>query len=407
MASLAGPSAAGVAAPQPLQIEVTPVVGEVVSGGLVELEGDRLVLEQAPGVRQPLPLREVRRIAVTPAPAVSGDTLVGLTDGSRLATESLAVVAATATAGLPGGPFEFPAAGLHWVAWSTEEAERPPRPPAWLGELPQQPDGDIVVIRRDEGWQFIACGIIEVSEGEVVVLLEDERIPVKRSKLAGLCWLRGNLSPDADPEPAAGEILLGLAGGSLRCRSISRAADTEGWRVELTAAAAAAILPEGSLASIDYAFGRQVDLTRRRPAAATVTPFFGGLAADEQLRRFFEPRPVAGAAGPGLLVRPRTEMIWTIPEGSRTFRATLQPGPVAAAATAVSVAVDGVERFRGEFGGTAAETPTSLPIEVDLTGGRQLRLLVDFARRLPADDPAAGMPLLGGPVLLVDPLIER
>ncbi len=411
---------AGAAQParaQPPEMVVTPASGAPLRGQLIGLDETEVRLS-ADGTERTIDLRTVRQIAISAQPAVPGGTLVGLTDGSRLAVNDITTTAETATALLPTGPLVLPPSCLHWVAWpvAAEPAAEGPPVPAWLADLPAEPAGDIVVIRRDDGWQFIACAIISVTADEVVVLLEEERIPVNRTKLAGLCWLRGTATPAAEPEPAAGEILLALAGGSLRCRGVSWSAADGSWQVRLsTRADGKTVLPAGSLGGIDYAFGRRIDLTRRQPAEMKVEPYFGSLVDDDQLRSFFAARvvPVAAtaaaeAAAQGLLIRPRTEMIWTIPPDSRRFRGTLQPASQAAITpTAVVIEVDGVERFRAELGGPE-EAAAAQPIDIDLTGGRQLRLLVDFVRRpLDTTPQAASTPLLGGPILLTEPLIER
>ena len=101
-------------------------------------------------------------------------------------------------------------------------------------------------------------------------------------------------------------------------------------------------------------------------------------------------------------------MIWTIPPDSRRFRGILQPASqTAITPTVVVIEVDGEGRFRAELGGPE-EAAAAQPIDIDLTGGRQLRLLVDFVRRpLDTTPEAASAPLLGGPILLTEPLIER
>ena len=407
------------AAEQPAAVElvVTPVAGAPLTGLLMALDANGVTIS-ADGVKQQLPLKEIRRLDVLPPPATAGTALVGLIDGSRLAVDDIEVSAEQATARLPAGPLALPPDRLHWIAWEAADEGTSPaaQPPAWLAELPADPEGDIVVIRRDESWQFIACAITAVTAKEVVVLLEDERIPVSRSKLAGLCWLRGTVTPGSEPEPAAGEILLELAKSTLRCRDVSWSAVDGNWHVQLSQATdSQTVLPADAIAGIDYAFGRRIDLTRRPPAQTKVDPFFGGLADDPQLRSFFAARvvPVADndeADAHGLLIRPRTEMIWTIPADSRRFRGSLQPGiPTAIAPTTVVIEVDGTEKFRGELGTRSnGESTKSIPVDIDLAGGRQLRLLVDFARRPLDDTPeAASTPLVGGPILLVAPLIER
>jgi hypothetical protein len=417
---IAAPAVADRSAATALEVAVTLASGAPLRGRLIALDASGVTIA-ADNSEQKVALQTVRRIDVVPSPASAGTTLVGLTDGSRLAVNDIEVSTEQATARLSAGPLTLPADQLHWIAWPAagKQASAVARPPAWLAELPADPEGDIVVIRREEGWQFIACAITAVTADEVVVLLEDERIPVNRNKLAGLCWLRGNLAPGSEPEPAAGEILLEMAGSALRCRGVNWSAADGSWQVQLTPAAdSPTVLPAGSITIIDYAFGRRIDLTRRPPAQTRVEPFFGGLADDEQLRSFFAARVVQVAtadaeneqASQGLLIRPRTEMIWTIPPNSRRFRGSLQPaGPTSIAPTAVIIEVDGNERFRGELGGRTSDgAAAELPFEIDLGGGRQLRLLVEFVKR-PLDETSdvVDTPLVGGPILLVTPLIER
>ena len=417
---VAGASGVGRAA-DTLSVALTS--GDIRTGQFASLDAERLVLAASPdtaATELAIDLATVRRITLQEAAPAAGGSLIGLTDGSQLTATSIEVTAAEATVSLATGSLALPADGLHWIAWSADD-ETPPTTD-WLAELPNPAAGDIVVIRRDEGWQFIECAITAITATEVVVLLEGESIPVSRTKLAGLCWLRDGTRPGVEPEPAAQDILLGLPGGRLRCRGIARATPEADWTLTLAATTTApvkATLPAAEVLSIDYAFGRQIDLTRRSPASTAVEPYFGSLADDAVLRRYFAPRAVTSTSQtgdqaeelPALLLRPRTDLVWTLPPGSRVFRAQLLPAkPAASTPTLVLIEVDGVEQVRREIGGAGlgVDTPATEAVMLDVRGGRQLRLVVDFATR-PAGDAAAATPtaLLGGPILLQAPTIER
>lgn len=403
-------------------LTVALTTGDTRTGQFGSLDADGLVLAASPDTAPTeiaIDLATVRQITLQEAAPPAVGSLIGLTDGSQLTATSIEVAGAEATLSLATGSLGLPADGLHWIAWSADGETLPTTD--WLTDLPSPAAGDIVVIRRDEGWQFIECAITAITAAEVVVLLEGESIPVSRTKLAGLCWLRAGTRPGVEPEPAPQDILLRLLGGRLRCRGITRATPEADWTLSLAATTAPVkvTLPAAEVLNIDYAFGRQIDLTRRSPASTSVEPYFGSLADDAVLRRYFAPRAVTSTSQtdnlaeelPALLLRPRTDLVWTLPPGSRVFRAQVLPArPAASTPTSVLFEVDGVEHFRREIGGAGltVDTPPAEEVTLDVRGGRQLRLIVDFATR-PAGDPATATPtaLLGGPILLQAPTIER
>ena len=417
---------AGVAPAAETSVVVTLSTGGSLTGQLVSLDSKQLQLdaagndqaESASPERQAIDIGGVRRIVMKPQAASEGQAVVGLSDGSRIAGDVTSITAAEARLVVAGAGLTLATERLHWIAWPDPQSLTPAAD--WLADLPTPAGGDLVVIRRDQGWQFIECAISEITAEEVVVLLEGETIPVKRTKLAGLCWLRSETKPGATPEPAVNDILLGLPGGSLRCRRISRPASQADWTIELgtlAGKAATVSLPAIAVHSIDYAFGRQIDLTSRPPLSTSVEPYFTDLADDDTLRSYFHPRVVTQPVSdrdqadsvPGLLVRPRTEIIWGLPPDSRRLQMRLLPANTAAISPAViRIDVDGEERLQATIGrATTTDGHPGLPVNLDIHGGRKLRLLVDFAKPASADAVSTAVPLLGGPVLIQAPTIER
>jgi hypothetical protein len=68
----------------------------------------------------------------------------------------------------------------------------------------------------------VECAITGVSADTVTVVLEEETIPVKRSKVLGLQWLREDTSAAAG---AAGRAVVSVAGGGLRASRVEWSAD--------------------------------------------------------------------------------------------------------------------------------------------------------------------------------------
>jgi hypothetical protein len=279
------------------------------------------------------------------------------------------------------------------VAW-----RRPadgPHEPAWLAVLPERPETDLVVVDAGDGWECVACAIESVSADTVTVLLDGERIPVRRSKVAGLRWLRDRAEP-------AG-VRVAVADGGLRAAAVAWSPD--GLEVD-----GRVRLPADWLRGIDYAAARTVRLADVAAVRTEVAPFFAGLGQVAGLAPFLAPRPLrpAGAAAePGgvadLVVRPRTVAAWRVPPRSRRFRTTLAPAAwgTASGTSVVAVDLDGREVFRGTVGGSGSPggdpAAGGKPIDVDVSSARRLTVTVDFA-------PGGGV---GCPVRFGDPVFDQ
>ena len=60
---------------------------------------------------------------------------------------------------------------------------------AWLEAVPDGVTSDLVVVGKADGFEFVECAITAVSAETVTVILDEETIPVRRSKVVGLRWL--------------------------------------------------------------------------------------------------------------------------------------------------------------------------------------------------------------------------
>ncbi|MFN5755266.1 MAG: hypothetical protein ACK54F_03315 [Planctomycetia bacterium] len=348
-------------------------------GALVKVDAEVVTLE-ADGAQRSLPVAAVRRLereSPAPAPAAPAARLT-LVDGSTLAGDEFSWADGRATLVVPQGRVELPIERVRSVAWRKADAGEV----EWLSSLPESIESDLVVVRKGDGFEFVDCAIAAVSADAVSVVLDEEKIPVKRTKVIGLHWLR----PAAGAEPAA--VTVDVVGGSLR-------ADRVEWTPTALVVDGVIRIPSGMLERIDFASGRTIQLATLEPERLEVEPYFGGLAKIAGLAGFFAPRAVPAdrdVPQPGLLVRPRTVAVWRLPTGSRRLRTAITPATKAPHAPAiVAISLDEREVFRGSI---TAESPAI--IDLDLVGGRRLTLTVDFGA-------AAG----SGPVRLAAPIIEK
>lgn len=353
--------------------------GSRVGGVLVKVDAASVLVE-ADGAERLLPIASVRRVergSPTPSPAAPAAQLT-LVDGSTLTGDDFSWGGGGAALVGPQGRIELPIERVRSVAWRQADGGGA----EWLGALPESIESDLVVVRKADGFEFVDCAIAAVAADAVSVVLDEEKIPVKRTKVIGLHWLR----PAAEAEPAA--VTVDVAGGSLR-------ADRVEWTSDALVLDGAIRIPAAMLERIDYASGRTIQLASLEPERLDVDPYFGGLARIAGLAGFFAPRAVPADREfptPGLLVRPRTVAVWRLPTGSRRLRTAIAPATKAPHAPAiVAISLDDREMFRGPV---TAESPAV--IDLDLVGSRRLTLTVDF-----------GSPAGSGPVRLAAPVIEK
>lgn len=361
---LAAPAALGTA---PWRVERGD--GSTVEGELVRVDRERLVLS-VDGTETAVPIADARAAERTP-PATVGARAVRLllVDGGWIDGDDVAWSGGELTLTRGDGPVTLPAARVRSVAWRrVGDAGEPGAD--WLAALPEAPGSDLLVVGSADGQEFVECAIKGVSPETVTVLLDEETIPVKRSKVIGLHWVR----PEAATRGAGG-VGVSLDGGTLRVGRVE-------WSPEGTLLDGDVRLPAAALERIDWAAGRSVALASLPPERLEVEPWFGGLAKLPGLATHFGPRPVVPGDGfprAGLVLRPRTAAVWRIPPESRRFRASVAPaaGERADAAALIVVSVDDEERVRVRVD-RATPLPDGVPIDVDLAGGRRLSLTVDF-----------------------------
>lgn len=390
--------------------------GTSVAGRLVRIDGREVAID-ADGTPHVTPLEAVRRVTRIDRPAAPPrGLLLTWTDGATIEGDDFAWDGKSATLLRPEGRVELPIERVRSLAWRPiAAAGEPPAPAAWMGSIPDSTGSDLLAVGRagdgdDEAFEFVECAISAVSAEAVTVVLDDETIPVKRSKVLGLHWLR-----DGDAADRRGGLLVDVVGGSVRAGRIE-------WSPQAMVVDGEIRLPPDLLVAIDYAVGRSVSLTSLPTERADVEPWFGPLGKLDGLAEFFAPRTLPGDGEwprPGLVMRPRTVAVWRLPADGRRFRAVVSPaaGRQAAGGAVVAVAVDDREVFRrqvdaatladhdvaerpaDEAGGDGRVGPAlaGIPIDLDVSGGRRLTVTVDFC--VPGATSAA--------VRFTDPVVEK
>lgn len=374
--------------------------GSAVEGGLRHLSRQAAELSSG-GTDRTIPvesLRKLSRITSNHQEPRAGDAAfrrvrATLVDGSWIEGDDIIVSRDETAIVRDSSRVRLPPGGI-------ESIECRPRkdsgePPKWLASAAESVD-DVVVVGGDDEPDFVECAIESVSADAVTVVLDEEKIPVKRSKVIGLKWHR--------PKPAAertAAVAIDLDGGGMRAASVEIA---DGSASLALPGLGILTVPADWLNLIDYAGGRRISLVAVEPERADVEPWFGIFASIDVLSNHFKPRRTTltsadGRVSEAIRIRPRTLLAWRLPIDAKTMSMTVSnggdPASSASPAAGVVVTVDDREIYRG----TPLEPAT---LEADVAGGRRLTIRVDFPR--PPSNPE-GMP--GGEVLLIDPVVER
>ncbi len=395
--------------------------GEIVKGKLTSLNSKSISISDdatVPPARRDVQVSSIREIALVSRPANPEGFMIGLLNGSYLLVDTISTDDSKALLTIENSVLKLPRSSIHWVGFQKTKAGVL-NASEWLEELPENPVADIVVVERDDAWQFIECAITEVTQDDIIVLLDGETIPVSRKKIAGICWLQPGKRAGEEIEPNSQEILLTSPRGTIRCRQISWNETQRCWNITFSSTKkdVTTCFPADALSSIDYSFGRLIDLTRRAPANSLTDPYFGGLAKDPTLREYFAPRRISITDGdnqdksvPALLTHPRTEITWSIPADSSRFQASFSPAKNSTSPTIVMIHVEKTEVFQGVVGNPMRSGENNGPLAVDLplTGGTQLKIIVDFLKKpLRTADEKTSVSLLSGPIQIEKPRIER
>jgi hypothetical protein len=169
-------------------VDLDLVDGTTRRGSLVRVDEDAVTLRQPETEGQTaVPTATVRRLACVGGPAAPAPVLVTLADGGTIRADDFSWQDRTAVVVRDGLRGEIPIARVRHVAWRQPGT---PEPPEWLATIPDRLDSDLVVVGSNAGHECVACAIESVAGETVTVVLDGERIPVKRAKVLGLVWLR-------------------------------------------------------------------------------------------------------------------------------------------------------------------------------------------------------------------------
>ncbi len=371
-------------------VEVRPLAGPSLRGELLELSADAVVVQNDAG-SQKVDLASLWELTATQAAAPMDRPVtvwVELMDDSLIRGDGYTAAAGTATVRtMAGQSLSIRTAAIRAVRFR-DYASAPQLAQRWQEISAAKATGDSLVIRRGDNLDQLTGAIRDVTDEAVHFESDGDTVQAKRTKLEGLLYYH----------PATGDLprrsaQLTDASGSQWCTKSLRKA---GEQLELvTVAGVSATLPLAQLRRIDFSSGNSQWLDALEPQSVAWRPFIQTKLPSEMVARLFEPRGPAMPGGHplllagqeydrGLAVRSRTELVYRLAGDFRQFLAVAGIDDRVRPAGNVRLVVSGDDREL--FAQTLTGSDAPLALNVNITGVKRLKILVDFGEQLDIAD---------------------
>jgi hypothetical protein len=366
-----------------ITVDVSLPNGEVVSGQIESLTQDGISISDASGKQRQFSRSNLTSIQSKEASETNNrQSYAQWADGSLTPFQSVRMTNGEVQVknGL-GSEWKASAKALSAIRWLNPNETDVQQ---WDEIQAKAGSEDLLVIRR-QSLDYLKGVVTGVSETTVQFEYSGNTIPVPLAKVAGII-----LAKQAAELPAARLKLTSAGGGQWLLREAQLRNEQ---LLVKTVAGVSASLPLKDLVSITFPQLGAVYLTDIEPTTATVTPYFGSVLSDT-LESLYAPqfdhdklgRPLrisskASASGwvefeRGIAAHSRTELVYRLAGRYQRFMSTagFAFGTTSQANVELKLFADDEEIFSQSI--DHSEEPLS--IDVDVSGARRLRLLVDY-----------------------------
>lgn len=350
--------------------EIETLKGERQSGAIAELSNRTLRLRRDDATLE-LPLAEIVGVRFL-SPAVPEPFIgprVVLVDGTRLTCSEFSVEKGQARlTTVQCGTLIVPISRVAQVRFgiSTGKLDE-----AWSALAGRESKTDMLIVKKEEVLDHLDGVVGEVGE-KIGFLLDGDEVPVAREKVYGIVFRRktGSL-PKATCQ-------VELAGGDV-LQAVTVAGNGAEFKLKL-ATGPEVTIGAGALASFDYSAGKVRYLSQLEPRDVKSLPYWDAISYREFRRdRSLDGTPISLGGktyARGLAINPRTTLRYRIAGEYTRFQGVVGIDDSVRRLGDVLVVIsgDGKTLFESEIMGVNPPRPFSL----DVTGVRDLEILVDF-----------------------------
>jgi hypothetical protein len=249
----------------------------------------------------------------------------------------------------------------------------------WNQLTSNRPASDMIVLRRGDNLDQLQGRLHDVTEEIVQFEFNGQKIDAKRVKLDGLIYYH----PIADSLPERVAQIVDVTESKWNVRSLDLVDD----RIEfVTVSGLKQSLPAVQVQRIDFSSGNTVWLDELRPVVQW-QPYIESTLPHKRLARLFDPRfggafdgralQLGGQAyDRGLAVWSRTELTYRLTEEYRQFHAVVGISDRYGDGGNVRLIISDDQRELFSQTITGADEP--LTLDLDISGVRRLKILVDY-----------------------------
>lgn len=358
-------------------VEIETLNGDRHAGELIELTDEAAILKRDQSTVT-LPLAsvvEIRFPAASP-PVASTGPRVALIDGSRLTLSGFSVADDKARCETSYGFFSLTVARVSHVRFgiSTTKLDE-----AWAALLSRESKNDLLVVKKDDVLDFLSGEAGDVAgKGDagdkIGFLLDGDDVPVAREKVYGIIFHRRapNLSKSVCQVRLTGGDVLSVAKFSW---------DSKELKARLVAGSDL-VVPAALVAAIDFSVERIKYLSDLKPRDVQYVPFFDIYLYEYRRDRSLDGTPLTlggKSYARGLAIHSKATLKFRIGGEYTRFRAVAGiddsvRGQNKNENVQLVISGDGKRLFDQEVKTTDAPRP----IDLDVTGVRDLEILVDF-----------------------------
>lgn len=254
---------------------------------------------------------------------------------------------------------------------------------SWRKMADRESKKDLIIVRKDDKLDFVAGVSGEIDAANVKFLLDGEEVPVKREKAYGLVF---------PTVPVTGKVqsIVDLLGDQrLQARQLTLQGDKA--QVVLTSGLSLSV-PVTQLRTIDFSLGKIQQLSSLKPVEVQFTPYFEDVPGYYNYQKNNGPLRTPISIGgqlfaKGLSVHSKTKLTFRLPGEYRRFQATVgidDQSDDTGLMGDVVLKISGDDKVLFEAPVKGPDEPKK--VDLDITGVRDLQILVDYGGDLDTAD---------------------
>jgi hypothetical protein len=273
--------------------------------------------------------------------------------------------------------------GMRFISDENQAAD--PHEASWEQILKAPILGDAIILVQNGGLTHQEVVVTQIKGDEISIQLDDFQTEANREKLFGLLFYQRQ---DRCLPSSVGRLIT-VDGSQWQIRDLKREED----QLRFTSLSGVEHqLPWDKVESFDFGSGNIMFLTEISADRTQWSPYIGSLLSSEELAVVYAPRIDTSFQGQplaleldgklqtfakGVAAQAKTEMIYTLPEGFKQFRATIGLSPQGSQNASLKFNLVGDQRVLAEE--VLSEDQPTKEIVVDVSQVRRLRITVDFS----------------------------